>query len=124
MNCLIQIVTQPILFLGKLWSIIVILSQVLPFLYMAYIFFALCSTLMPMMGRFGTNLNPDLLVGGLCALGTILAMGFVVSRIYINIFIASLHYAEYLCFSHQWLICSVTLRLFFWLCWAQHLYFQ
>ncbi|XP_005177924.1 endoplasmic reticulum metallopeptidase 1 isoform X1 [Musca domestica] len=62
---------------GKLWSIIVILSQVLPFLYMAYIFFALCSTLMPMMGRFGTNLNPDLLVGGLCALGTILAMGFV-----------------------------------------------
>lgn len=32
-----------------------------------------------MMGRFGTKLNPDLLIGGLVALGTILAMGFVVS---------------------------------------------
>lgn len=63
----------------KLWSVLIVLSQIMPFLYMAYIFFALSSTLMPMMGRFGTGLNPDLLIGGLCALGTILAMGFVVS---------------------------------------------
>lgn len=69
------------------WSILVILSQIMPFLYFGYIIFALASTLMPMMGRFGSGLNPDLLIGGLCAFGTILSMGFVVSlfEIYKNI---------------------------------------
>ncbi|XP_013111709.2 endoplasmic reticulum metallopeptidase 1 [Stomoxys calcitrans] len=66
---------------GMLWSVLVVLSQIMPFLYFAYIFLALNSTLMPMMGRFGSSLNPDLLIGGLCALGTILSMGFVTPMI-------------------------------------------
>ncbi|XP_075168829.1 endoplasmic reticulum metallopeptidase 1-like isoform X2 [Haematobia irritans] len=62
---------------GMLWTVLVVISQIMPFLYTAYMFLALNSTLMPMMGRFGPGLNPDLLIGALCALGTILSMGFV-----------------------------------------------
>lgn len=96
--------------LGNLWCILAGLSQIMPFLYFAYIFYALASTLMPMMGRFGTGLNPDLLIGGLCALGTIMAMGFVVSKH--RLFNKMLTTLVMSC-RYQWLICSDTLGLSF-----------
>lgn len=34
---------------------------------------------MPMMGRFGSTANPDLLISAICGLAVILSMGFVVS---------------------------------------------
>ncbi|XP_053965331.1 endoplasmic reticulum metallopeptidase 1-like isoform X1 [Anastrepha ludens] len=66
------------------WSIFVILSQILPFLYFAYLFNALLVALIPMMGRFGTATNPDLVIGLLTILAIILAMGYLIPLL--NIF--------------------------------------
>ncbi|XP_065367016.1 endoplasmic reticulum metallopeptidase 1-like [Calliphora vicina] len=62
---------------GIYWCILIILSQILPFLYAAYIFLILNSTLMPMTGRSGSATNPDLMISAICGLGIILSMGFV-----------------------------------------------
>ncbi|XP_017462769.1 PREDICTED: endoplasmic reticulum metallopeptidase 1-like, partial [Rhagoletis zephyria] len=66
------------------WSIFVTLSQIIPFLYFTSIFNALLTGFIPMMGRFGTATNPDLIVGLLTTLGTLLAMGYLIPLL--NIF--------------------------------------
>lgn len=52
----------------------------MPFLYFSYLFHAFLVICIPMTARKGTEVNPDLLIALLCALGTILALGFLVSR--------------------------------------------
>ncbi|XP_016981331.1 endoplasmic reticulum metallopeptidase 1 [Drosophila rhopaloa] len=69
---------------GYLWSLVLIVFQILPFIYHAYLFHMFILILIPMVGRFGVSTNPDLLIGALCAFGTILALSFAAPLI--NIF--------------------------------------
>ncbi|KAH8246711.1 hypothetical protein KR038_007262, partial [Drosophila bunnanda] len=69
---------------GYHWALVLMVSQILPFIYHAYLFHMFILILIPMVGRFGMNTNPDLLIGGLCACGTILALSFAAPLI--NIF--------------------------------------
>ncbi|ALC41588.1 CG13160, partial [Drosophila busckii] len=62
---------------GFLWSILFCICQLLPFLYFSYLFHSFLVITIPMTARKGTEVNPDLLISILCALGTILAMGFL-----------------------------------------------
>ncbi|EDW48592.1 GM21956 [Drosophila sechellia] len=57
-----------------------ILVLVAPFMYNSYLFYCFIVILTPMMGRFGVDTNPDLIIGALTALGTILSMGFLQVR--------------------------------------------
>ncbi|XP_017490382.1 PREDICTED: endoplasmic reticulum metallopeptidase 1-like [Rhagoletis zephyria] len=66
------------------WSIFVTLSQIIPFLYFTSLYNALLTALVPMMGRFGTSTNPDLIIALLTTLGTLLAMGYLIPLL--NIF--------------------------------------
>ncbi|XP_030376828.1 endoplasmic reticulum metallopeptidase 1-like isoform X2 [Scaptodrosophila lebanonensis] len=59
------------------WKLVLCLSQLLPFVYFCYLFYAFVVVLIPMTGRNGNAANPDLLIAGICALGTILSMGFL-----------------------------------------------
>ncbi|KAH8271621.1 hypothetical protein KR018_011294 [Drosophila ironensis] len=61
---------------GYLWSYLLGFSQIIPFLYHAYLFHTFIIILLPMLGRFGVSVNPDLLIAALCAIGTILALSF------------------------------------------------
>jgi len=56
--------------------------QVLPFLYFTYLFLALLVITIPMTSRKGMDANPDLLISLECALGSILAMVFLVRLSY------------------------------------------
>ncbi|KAH8252654.1 hypothetical protein KR032_001078, partial [Drosophila birchii] len=69
---------------GYHWALVLMVSQILPFIYHAYLFHMFILILIPMAGRFGMNTNPDLLIGTLCACGTILALSFAAPLI--NIF--------------------------------------
>ncbi|KAH8400963.1 hypothetical protein KR009_002188, partial [Drosophila setifemur] len=69
---------------GYLWSYLLGVSQIIPFLYHAYLFHTFIIILLPMVGRFGVSTNPDLLIAALCAMGTILALSFAAPMI--NIF--------------------------------------
>ncbi|XP_030388603.1 endoplasmic reticulum metallopeptidase 1-like [Scaptodrosophila lebanonensis] len=69
---------------GYYWSLVLSICQIMPFLYFSYLFLAFLTILIPMMGRKGIGMNPDLIISGLCALGTILSMGFVAPLI--NVF--------------------------------------
>ncbi|XP_017024974.1 endoplasmic reticulum metallopeptidase 1 [Drosophila kikkawai] len=63
---------------GYSWTGILKIIQVAPFLYNSYLIYCFIVILTPMMGRFGLDTNPDLIIGFLCALGTILSMGFLI----------------------------------------------
>ncbi|XP_020803382.1 endoplasmic reticulum metallopeptidase 1 isoform X1 [Drosophila serrata] len=63
---------------GFSWTGILKIIQVAPFLYNSYLIYCFIVILTPMMGRFGVDTNPDLIIGFLCALGTILSMGFLI----------------------------------------------
>ncbi|BFG06210.1 endoplasmic reticulum metallopeptidase 1-like [Drosophila madeirensis] len=63
---------------GYAWTTILKLFQIVPFLYNGYLFYTFVVVLTPMMGRYGTATNPDLIVSALTALGTILSMGFLI----------------------------------------------
>lgn len=56
--------------------------QVLPYLYFTYLFHAFLVITIPMTSRKGMEANPDLLISLLCALGSILAMVFLVGIIF------------------------------------------
>ncbi|XP_070069647.1 endoplasmic reticulum metallopeptidase 1-like isoform X2 [Drosophila takahashii] len=63
---------------GISWTGAVVISQLFAFLYNSYLMYTLVQTMIAMMGRFGRSTNPDLLMSAINALGTILAMGFLV----------------------------------------------
>ncbi|KAH8290309.1 hypothetical protein KR054_001805, partial [Drosophila jambulina] len=63
---------------GFSWTGILKIIQVAPFLYNSYLIYCFIVILTPMMGRFGLGTNPDLIIAFLCALGTILSMGFLI----------------------------------------------
>nr|NP_611418.1 uncharacterized protein Dmel_CG10081, isoform A [Drosophila melanogaster]AAF57569.1 uncharacterized protein Dmel_CG10081, isoform A [Drosophila melanogaster]AAY55128.2 RE61138p [Drosophila melanogaster]AOQ11175.1 CG10081-RA [synthetic construct] len=63
---------------GYSWTGILKIVQVAPFMYNSYLFYCFIVILTPMMGRFGVDTNPDLIIGALTALGTILSMGFLI----------------------------------------------
>ncbi|XP_065719447.2 endoplasmic reticulum metallopeptidase 1-like [Drosophila suzukii] len=63
---------------GFSWTGVLKIFQVVPFLYNSYLIYTFVVTLIPMMGRFGRSTNPDLYISGLNALGTILALGFLI----------------------------------------------
>ncbi|XP_023159980.2 endoplasmic reticulum metallopeptidase 1-like [Drosophila hydei] len=88
----IYIVTVPIIFYavslalsllttshdrGYSWSGLVIIGQVIPFLYISYLFYIFIVVLTPMNGRSGSASNPDSTIAALAALGTILSFGFL-----------------------------------------------
>ncbi|XP_044251815.2 endoplasmic reticulum metallopeptidase 1-like [Drosophila takahashii] len=63
---------------GFFWIGILKVIQVVPFLYNSYLFYTFIVILTPMMGRFGQNTNPDLIISALVAMGTILSLGFLI----------------------------------------------
>ncbi|XP_017077578.1 endoplasmic reticulum metallopeptidase 1-like [Drosophila eugracilis] len=63
---------------GFSWTGMLKIFQVFPFLYNSYLIYCFVVTLIPMMGRFGRSTNPDLIISALNALGTILALGFLI----------------------------------------------
>ncbi|XP_016927391.3 endoplasmic reticulum metallopeptidase 1 [Drosophila suzukii] len=63
---------------GFSWTAILKIVQVAPFMYNSYLFYCFIVILTPMMGRFGLGTNPDLIIGALTALGTVLSMGFLI----------------------------------------------
>ncbi|XP_017150675.1 endoplasmic reticulum metallopeptidase 1 isoform X1 [Drosophila miranda] len=69
---------------GFSWTGVVKIVQIVPFLYNSYLFYTFLVILSAMMGRFGRSTNPDLIISALNALGTILAMGFLIPLI--NVF--------------------------------------
>ncbi|XP_032571615.1 endoplasmic reticulum metallopeptidase 1 [Drosophila sechellia] len=69
---------------GYLWSLVLIVFQIIPFIYHAYLFHMFILILIPMTGRFGVSTNPDILIGALCGFGTILALSFAAPLI--NVF--------------------------------------
>ncbi|XP_033149126.1 endoplasmic reticulum metallopeptidase 1-like [Drosophila busckii] len=66
---------------GYAWSAVVKLLQVIPFLYCSYLIYTFVVVLTPMQGRSFDKSNPDLLIAGLVAVGTVLSMGFVIPLI-------------------------------------------
>ncbi|XP_062134527.1 endoplasmic reticulum metallopeptidase 1-like [Drosophila sulfurigaster albostrigata] len=69
---------------GYYWSILMAVCQAMPFLYFSYLFHSFLVIVIPMTARKGTEVNPDMLIALLCAMGTIFAFGFVAPLI--NIF--------------------------------------
>ncbi|XP_034130769.1 endoplasmic reticulum metallopeptidase 1 isoform X1 [Drosophila guanche] len=69
---------------GFAWTAVLKLFQIVPFLCNSYLIYTFLIVLTPMMGRFGRKLNPDLIICTLNALGSILAMGFLIPLI--NVF--------------------------------------
>lgn len=69
---------------GYSWSGLVIIGQVIPFLYISYLFYIFIVVLTPMNGRSGSASNPDSTIAALAALGTILSFGFLVSLLAIT----------------------------------------
>ncbi|XP_041675681.1 endoplasmic reticulum metallopeptidase 1-like [Drosophila eugracilis] len=63
---------------GISWAAPVVIFQVFSFLYNTYLLYTLLQTMLAMMGRFGRSTNPDLIMCAINALGTVLAMGFLV----------------------------------------------
>uniref|UniRef100_A0A6P4EJ56 FXNA-like protease n=1 Tax=Drosophila rhopaloa TaxID=1041015 RepID=A0A6P4EJ56_DRORH len=63
---------------GFSWIGFLKIIQVVPFLYNSYLFYTFVVILTPMMGRFGQNTNPDLIISVLVAFGTVLSMGFLI----------------------------------------------
>ncbi|XP_017147220.1 endoplasmic reticulum metallopeptidase 1 isoform X2 [Drosophila miranda] len=61
---------------GYYWSFVLGASQLMPFLYHAYLFHTFIVILIPMVGRFGVTTNPDTIIAVLCAFGTILSLSF------------------------------------------------
>lgn len=68
--------------LGYLWSLVLIVFQIIPFIYHAYLFHMFILILIPMTGRFGVSTNPDIPIGALCGFGTILALSFAVRKLF------------------------------------------
>ncbi|XP_032586206.1 endoplasmic reticulum metallopeptidase 1 [Drosophila mojavensis] len=62
---------------GYSWSGLVIVSQVIPFLYSSYLFYTFIVVLTPMNGRSGSASNPDMTVAALAAAGAIFSFGFL-----------------------------------------------
>ncbi|XP_068151368.1 endoplasmic reticulum metallopeptidase 1-like [Drosophila tropicalis] len=69
---------------GYYWALPVVISQIMPFLYHTYLFHTILVIFVPITGRNGTNMNPDLIIAILSAFGTILALGFAMPLI--NVF--------------------------------------
>ncbi|KAH8290310.1 hypothetical protein KR054_001806, partial [Drosophila jambulina] len=69
---------------GYTWTGVLKIIQVAPFLYNSYLFYTFIVILTPMMGRFGQNTNPDLIIAAMAALGTILSMGFLIQLIHMS----------------------------------------
>ncbi|KAH8418640.1 hypothetical protein KR222_008079, partial [Zaprionus bogoriensis] len=63
------------------WTALVTTSQLIPFLYGSYLIFTFIVAMTPMNGRSGSASNPDTMIAGLAALGTILSFGFVIQLI-------------------------------------------
>ncbi|XP_055918140.1 endoplasmic reticulum metallopeptidase 1-like isoform X2 [Eupeodes corollae] len=73
---------------GYQWALLVFACQIPAFMcitYMSCIFFM---SLIPMMGRFGSKYNPDLIIGGVASITTLLAMGYIIPMV--NLFRKSL----------------------------------
>ncbi|XP_032585617.2 endoplasmic reticulum metallopeptidase 1 [Drosophila mojavensis] len=66
------------------WTGLVMACQVIPFLYCTYRTYLLLVVVIPMSGRLGSAINPDLAIAGVTALGTIFGWGFLIPLI--NIF--------------------------------------
>ncbi|KAH8401775.1 hypothetical protein KR009_007797, partial [Drosophila setifemur] len=69
---------------GWSWTGVLKIIQIAPFMYNSYLFYTLVVILTPMMGRFGQNTNPDLIISALVALGTILSMGFLILLVHMS----------------------------------------
>ncbi|XP_033149147.1 endoplasmic reticulum metallopeptidase 1-like [Drosophila busckii] len=66
---------------GYAWSAVIKATQIIPFLYGSYHIYLFVVALVPMQGRSGFASNPDILIAGLVALGTVLSLSFVIPLI-------------------------------------------
>ncbi|KAH8415789.1 hypothetical protein KR222_001064, partial [Zaprionus bogoriensis] len=62
---------------GYYWVLITQVLQLMPFFYFCSLFYMFLNVFIPMMGRNGNSINPDLIIAILCAGGTFFALGFV-----------------------------------------------
>ncbi|KAH8386240.1 hypothetical protein KR200_007727, partial [Drosophila serrata] len=69
---------------GNYWAVIVMCLQVLPFCYFCYIIYMLLVVLIPITGRNGIGMNPDLMIALICACCTFFALGYIAQ--FINAF--------------------------------------
>ncbi|KAH8297368.1 hypothetical protein KR044_010979, partial [Drosophila immigrans] len=69
---------------GYKWAGVVIAFQVIPYLYLSSVIYTFIVAMTPMNGRSGSASNPDTMIAGLSALGTVLSLGFLVPLI--NVF--------------------------------------
>ncbi|XP_055837180.1 endoplasmic reticulum metallopeptidase 1 isoform X1 [Episyrphus balteatus] len=60
-----------------LFAVTVIVCQIVPFIYFTNITYSFVYTLVPMMGRNGSDVNPDLMIAALCVFMSILFAGFL-----------------------------------------------
>ncbi|EDV35715.1 uncharacterized protein Dana_GF12336 [Drosophila ananassae] len=65
------------------WIGFLLIGQLVSFLYNTYLQYTLVKTMIAMMGRFGRSTNPDLIMSGINAMGTVLAMGFLIPLVYV-----------------------------------------
>ncbi|XP_017025335.1 endoplasmic reticulum metallopeptidase 1-like [Drosophila kikkawai] len=61
------------------YTVPLVFFQFFSFLYNSYLLYTLLKVLVSMMGRTGRSTNPDLVIAGLTAVGTLLAMGFLIT---------------------------------------------
>ncbi|ALC42476.1 CG10073, partial [Drosophila busckii] len=66
---------------GYAWSGVIKATQIIPFLYSSSHIYLFVVALVPMQGRSGAASNPDMLISGLVALGTLLSFSFVIPLI-------------------------------------------
>ncbi|EDW60407.1 endoplasmic reticulum metallopeptidase 1 [Drosophila virilis] len=66
---------------GYSWTGLLMLSQVMPFLYSSYRIYLFLVVVIPMSGRAGSSMNPDLVISLLAALGAIMSFGFLMPLI-------------------------------------------
>lgn len=66
-------------FSGYQWAVVVVVCQIPAFMYITYMSCTFFVSLIPMMGRFGSERNPDLIIGGVSTLTALLSLGYIVS---------------------------------------------
>ncbi|XP_030383248.1 endoplasmic reticulum metallopeptidase 1-like [Scaptodrosophila lebanonensis] len=59
------------------WALIIQICHLMPFLYFCYLFYTFLCVFIPMMGRNGSAINPDLYIALMCGVCTFFALGFV-----------------------------------------------
>lgn len=63
---------------GYQWAVLLVACQIPAFAIITYMSTIFFMALIPMMGRFGSKYNPDLIIGGLASFSVLLALGYII----------------------------------------------